>query len=83
MKAETFFGVFAAALGLSLYQHPHGSEISISGLLILAALGVLIYWLQKPSAASRIGAVGNATNGQSPGERVLFRLGKLLNRLTK
>ena len=83
MKAETFFGVFAAALGLSLYQHPHGKEISFLGLLALAALGLFVFWLQKPSADSGISAIGNTAGGQSPSERILFSLGKFFNRLTK
>ena len=83
MKAETFFGVFAAAIALSLYQHPKGSEISFLGLLVLAAFGLFVFWLQKPSAASRIGAVGDATNGQTSSERIFFRLGKFFNRLSK
>ena len=83
MKAETFFGVFAAAVGLSLYQHPHGSEISFLGLLVLAAFGLFVFWVQKPSRGSAIGSVGNAIDSQSPGERVLFRLGKFFNRLAK
>ena len=83
MKAETFFGVYAAALGLSLYQHPHGSEISLLGLLVLAAFGLFVFWVQKPSRSSTIGSVGNAANSQTTGERILFRLGKFFNRLTK
>ena len=83
MKAETFFGVFAAAIGLSLYQHPQGNEISMLGLLVLAAFGLFVYWVQKPSRDPAIGSVGNAGGGQSTGERILFRLGKFFNRLTK
>ena len=83
MKAETFFGVFAGAIGLSLYQHPQGSEISILGLVVLAAFGLFVYWVQKPSRSSGIGAVGNAAGGQTPSERILFRLGKFFNRLSK
>ena len=83
MKAETFFGVFAAAIGLSLYQHPHGSEISMLGLLVLAAFGLFVYWVQKPSRSSTVGSIGNAGGGQSPGERILFSLGKFFNRLSK
>ena len=83
MKAETFFGVFAAAVGLSLYQHPQGSEISFLGLLVLAAFGLFVFWVQKPSADSGIGFVGNAADGQTSSERILFSLGKFFNRLSK
>ena len=83
MKAETFFGVFAAAIALSLYQHPKGSEISFLGLLVLAFFGLFVFWVQKPSRGSPVGAVGNAPERQSPGKLILFRLGKFFNRLSK
>ena len=83
MKAETFFGVFAVAIALSLYQHPKGSEISFLGLLVLAFFGLFVFWVQKPSRGSAIGSVGNAADGQTPSERVLFRVGKFFNRFTK
>ena len=83
MKAGTFFGVCAAVAGTIIYQHPPSGEFSIPGLLALVAMGMFAFWLQSPSRDPAIGSVGNAIDSQSPGERVLFRLGKFFNRLAK
>ena len=83
MKADVFLGVFAAMVAISLFQNPKGGEISFLQLLVLAAFGLFVYWVQKPSRSTTVDAIGEAGDSESPGERVLFRLGQFFNRLAK